>query len=37
MARPDSNQLFDKYSSQLQQLREGLPERCHSMLDEMIP
>lgn len=37
MARPDPTQLFDKYSSQLQQLREGLPERFHSTLDNIIP
>lgn len=37
MTRPDPNQLFHKYLTQLQQLREGLPERFHSMLDEIIP
>lgn len=37
MGRPDPNQLFDKYLSQLQQLREGLPERFHSTLDQIMP
>ncbi|KAK1989134.1 hypothetical protein LZ30DRAFT_744584 [Colletotrichum cereale] len=37
MTRPDPTQLFDKYLSQLQQLRKGLPERFHSTLDEIIP
>lgn len=37
MARPDPTQLFDKYSSQLQQLRDGLPERFHSTLGEIMP
>lgn len=37
MMRPDRAQLFDKYSSQLQQLRQGLPERFHGKLDDIIP
>lgn len=37
MTRPDPAQLLDKYSSQLQQLREGLPQRFHSALDQIIP
>ncbi|KAK1960034.1 hypothetical protein LY78DRAFT_750684 [Colletotrichum sublineola] len=36
MTRPDPTQLFDQYLSQLQQLREGLPERFHSTLVELI-
>lgn len=28
---------MNKYSSQLQQLRQGLPERFHSVLDNLIP
>ncbi|OAR02685.1 hypothetical protein LLEC1_00707 [Akanthomyces lecanii] len=37
MARPDSAQLLDKFSSQLRQLRQELPVRFHSKLDEIIP
>jgi hypothetical protein len=37
MTRPDPTQLLDKYLSQLQQLRKGLPGRFHSTLDEIIP
>ncbi|KAH8744665.1 hypothetical protein F5883DRAFT_588973 [Diaporthe sp. PMI_573] len=37
MSRPDHRQLFDFYSSQLRQLREGLPERFHEKLDTLIP
>ncbi|KAK6221295.1 Protein kinase-like domain protein [Colletotrichum tabaci] len=37
MIRPDPTQLFDRYLSQLQQLRKGLPKRFHSTLDEIIP
>ncbi|XWX00761.1 hypothetical protein V2A60_008782 [Cordyceps javanica] len=37
MARPDRSQLRGKYLSQLQQLRQGLPERFHPKLDEIIP
>ncbi|KAM0742763.1 hypothetical protein ACQRIT_002940 [Beauveria bassiana] len=37
MARPDRTQLWDKYLSQLQQLRQELSERFHLKLDEIIP
>lgn len=37
MIRPDPVQLLDDYSSQLQQLRQGLPERFHSTLDHLLP
>ena len=37
MPRPDPNQLFNQYLTQLKQLREGLPERFHSTLDNLIP
>ena len=37
MAWQDSTGLFEKYSSQLQQLREGLPKRFHPTLDNLIP
>ncbi|GJC94442.1 protein kinase-like domain protein [Colletotrichum higginsianum] len=33
----DPTQLFDRYLSQLQQLRKGLPKRFYSTLDEIIP
>ena len=36
MTRLDPTQLFDNYSSQLQQLRNGLPKRFHSTLDTLI-
>lgn len=37
MARSESEQLLCRYLTQLQQLREGLPGRFHSKLDEIIP
>ncbi|KAI0861425.1 hypothetical protein F4860DRAFT_170575 [Xylaria cubensis] len=37
MSRPDRGQLFQHYSSQLQRLRKGLPDRFHSTLDTLIP
>lgn len=37
MAHPDRTQLWDKYLSQLLQLRQGLPARFHAKLDEIIP
>ena len=37
MTRPDPYQLYHQYLTQLQQLREGLPERFHSTLDAIIP
>ncbi len=37
MPRHDSARLLEEYSSQLQQLRTGLPERFHATLDKLIP
>lgn len=37
MSRPDRGQLLRHYSSQLQRLRRGLPERFHATLDALIP
>ncbi|KAK6004344.1 hypothetical protein QM012_008206 [Aureobasidium pullulans] len=34
---PDRGELFQTYLSRLQQLREGLPERFHAILDQLIP
>ncbi|KAJ8130001.1 hypothetical protein O1611_g3629 [Lasiodiplodia mahajangana] len=37
MSRPDRGQLLQRYSSQLQRLRKGLPVRFHATLDTLIP
>jgi hypothetical protein len=37
MSIPDRGQLFQHYSSQLQWLRKGLPDRFHATLDTLIP
>lgn len=37
MTPPNRKFLFNKYTSQLQELRQSLPERFHSKLDELIP
>ncbi|KAI1147178.1 hypothetical protein F4825DRAFT_438217 [Nemania diffusa] len=36
-SRPDREQLFQHYSSRLQWLRKGLPDRFHATLDTLIP
>ncbi|KAH6651651.1 hypothetical protein BKA67DRAFT_593482 [Truncatella angustata] len=37
MSKPDRGQLLRDYSSQLQRLRKGLPDRFHTTLDTLIP
>ncbi|KAH7021350.1 uncharacterized protein B0I36DRAFT_367765 [Microdochium trichocladiopsis] len=37
MSGPDRGQLLQQYSSQLQRLRKGLPQRFHATLDTLIP